>query len=246
MPVKNRCAAVIAAALLVASMAPLPAPATAVLWAWERPEDLRFVPPGVTVAVLAGTVRLSGAGVAVRPRLRPALVAPGRRVAGVVHLEVDRAAPVAWTAEQRRLTAAMALGLLRDPAFNEAQVDFEVRASERQVLLDVLADVRAGLPAGTHLSMTALASWCATETWIDAAPVDEIVPMLFRMGPAGPALLRRLAAGGDFRVRRCRTSVGIATDQPPDAIPPGRRIWMFNPAPWTPDAFSALRDRLRA
>ncbi len=79
------------------------------------------------------------------------------------------------------------------------QIDFEARASQRQVVLDLLHDVRAGLPATTRLSMTALASWCDTETWLATAPVDEIVPMLFRMGPTGGALRARVGRGRRFR-----------------------------------------------
>lgn len=237
----------LAATLFVpASAEPPSAPAAPVLWAWERPEDLRFADPDVTVAVLAGTVRLAGESVAWQPRLQPALLAPLTRVAGVVHLEVDRGVPLAWTLPQRRKAAALALAALRDPRFQEVQVDFEVRASERRVLLELLADVRAGLPAGRHLSMTALASWCDTESWIDAAPVDEVVPMLFRMGQHAEPLRQRLSAGGDLRQRRCRASLGVATDQPPGAVPAGRRIWIFNPKPWTPDDLAAIRGRLKA
>ena len=36
------------------------------------------------------------------------------------------------------------------------------------------------------------------------APVDEIVPMLFRMQLAGERLRKRLAQGHDFRNPRCR------------------------------------------
>jgi hypothetical protein len=70
------------------------------------------------------------------------------------------------------------------------------------VLLDVLRAVRATLPAGRELSMTALASWCDTERWLGTAPVDEVVPMLFRMGPVGENPKRRLAEGGDS-CQRC-------------------------------------------
>ncbi len=222
-------------------LAPSPGP---VLWAWERPEDLRFAGPDVTVAVLAGTVRLSGAVVSAQPRLQPALVLPSQPIIGVVHLEIDRASPLVWTPKQRAATVSLVLGLLKNPRFGEAQIDFEVRASQRPVLLDVLTDVRAGLAGGRRLSMTALASWCDTETWIDAAPVDEIVPMIFRMGPSGEALRRRLADGGDFREPRCRNSVGVAADTPPDGLPNGRRVWMFDPRAWTAEDFASLRTRL--
>ena len=229
----------IAVATLQLPSAPYP-----VVWAWERPEDLRFAGPGVTIAVLAGSVTLSGDDVLIRPRLQPAKVLDTQRIAGVVHLEIDHTRPLPWTVAQRARARAAVLMLLHNPRFSETQIDFEVPASKRTVLLDLLTDVRAGLPPGTYLSMTALASWCDTETWIDAAPVDEIVPMLFRMGAAGEALKRRLAGGGDFHRPRCHDAIGIATDTPMDRVPPGRRIWMFNPRTWTDGDLTTVRDRL--
>ena len=88
--------------------------------------------------------------------------------------------------------------------------------------------------------MTALASWCDTEHWIGQAPVDEIVPMLFRMGPGGEKLKQRLAEGGDFRERRCRSALGIATDTPPAGLPAGRRIYVFNPRRWNAADYATL------
>ena len=227
---------------LTAATRPTPAPAV-VLWAWERPEDLRFAGPGTIIAVLAGTVRLSGNDVSAQPRLQPALVLPSQQIIGVVHLEIDRARRPAWNAAQRARTAAAVRLLLKNPRYTNVQIDFEVHASERHILLDLLADVRAQLDPGRALSMTALASWCDTETWIAAAPVDEIVPMLFRMGPAGEPIRRRLANGGEFHEPHCRASVGIATDAPPDRLPPGRRLWLFNPHSWTPQDLFGLRAR---
>ena len=90
--------------------------------------------------------------------------------------------------------------------------------------------------------MTALASWCDTEHWLQAAPVDEIVPMLFRMGRDAAPLRRKLAAGGDFAEPRCRDAVGISLDAPV-TVPPNRRVYVFNPLPW--DAASLASDQLR-
>src|SRR5690349_7403603 len=43
-----------------------------ILWAWERPTDLRFINPAkVGVALLARTISLRGAKVSVQPRLQP-------------------------------------------------------------------------------------------------------------------------------------------------------------------------------
>ena len=239
------CCAVFVAVFAPASPSPSLAPSP-VLWAWERPEDLRFAGPDVTIAVLAGSVTLSGEQVLVRPRLQPAMILDTQRVAGVVHLEIDRIRPLPWTPVQRDRTKDAVLALVDNPRFAEVQIEVEVRASQRAVLLDLLGDVRAALPAARHLSMTALASWCDTETWIEAVPVDEVVPMLFRMGPGGEALRQRLADGGDFRQTRCRTAVGVATDTPPNRIPAGRRIWLFDPRAWNADDLSNIRGRLHA
>jgi hypothetical protein len=211
-----------------------------VLWAWERPEDLRFAGPGFDIAVLAGSIVLSGETVAVNGRRYPALVPPAQPIVGVVHVEIDRRQPLVWGPSPREATIARILALADNRRFAEIQIDFEVRASERQMLLEVLRGVRAGLAAGRKLSMTALASWCDTERWLASAPVDEIVPMLFRMGPAGENLKRRLGDGGDFADRDCRTSIGIATDTPPYGLPSGRRVYIFSPRPWSGEALDDI------
>jgi hypothetical protein len=107
----------------------------------------------------------------------------GRPSTALVHVQIDRGRPLAWTLAQRHEAAQAVLAFGQAAGADRLQVDFEVRRSEHGVLLDLLSDVRRGLPKTKQLSMTALASWCETETWLDAAPVDEIVPMLFRMGP---------------------------------------------------------------
>lgn len=213
---------------------------TIVLWAWERPEDLRFAGPNFGVAVLAGSIVLSGEAIRVTGRRYPALTLPDQRIVGVVHIEIDRREPLVWSLSQREATIARILELADNPRFDEIQIDFEVRASERQVLLDVLRAVRVELPAARKLSMTALASWCDTESWLGIAPVEEVVPMLFRMGPVGENLRRRLAQGGDFADRNCRSSIGVAVDTPPHGLPSGRRVYIFNPRPWNREALDAI------
>ncbi len=155
----------------------------------------------------------------------------------VIHIEVDQAHALGWTSQLSAHVVEAALSFAHDAP--HVQLDMEVRASQHAAVLDVLRGLRAGLPPGTTLSMTALASWCENETWLDDAPVDEIVPMLFRMGRRGGALRGKLATGGDFRQPLCRKAIGIATDTP-TAVPPGRRVYIFNPRPWDAAAIAAL------
>jgi hypothetical protein len=216
-------------------------PSQLILWAWERPEDLRFAPDGTEVAVQTGFIEIDGGDFSARGRRWPLQVARPPETA-LVHVEIRHRQPLRRTPAMRARLAAAVLHYARAVPARRVQLDFEVLESERQVLLDLLTDVRRGLPRGTTLSMTALASWCDGETWLDAAPVDEIVPMLFRMDEAGEGIKRRLARGGDFRNPRCRTALGIATDSPIVRAPPGRRVYLFNPRSWTAETFAAARS----
>jgi hypothetical protein len=161
----------------------------------------------------------------------------------LVHVQIDPKTPLHWSPAMRARAASAVLAYARSPALEALQVDFEVRASQRTVLLDLLRDVRAGLPPHVRLSMTALASWCETETWLTNAPVDEVVPMLFRMGPGGAALKAKLAAGGDFALPRCRSAIGVSMDAPLARIPAGRRLYVFNPHSWTAAELTAVAKR---
>ena len=217
-----------------------------VLWAWERPEDLRFAGREAEVAVQTGFIELSGDRLIARGRRFPLQADPGQVTTTVVHVQIDPRRPLAWSPEREAQVAHAILRLGRQPGAQRLQVDFEVRASERAILLGVLRHVRAGLPKDMILSMTALASWCETETWLDAAPVDEIVPMLFRMGPGGERLKARLAQGGDFAHPGCRTALAISSDTPLVRAPPGRRVYLFNPRSWTAASFATTRRRVTA
>ncbi|HET9638177.1 MAG TPA: hypothetical protein VFP12_03130 [Allosphingosinicella sp.] len=224
--------------------APSP-PSTLILWAWERPEDLRFAGTAPEVAVQTGFVELAGDSIQARGRRFPLKSAAAPSTA-LVHVQIDHERPLLWTAPMRARASAAVLHYAAAFPARRVQVDFEVRASERQVLLDLLADVRRGLPRGTLLSMTALASWCDTEGWLSQAPVDEIVPMLFRMTQGGEALRKRLAAGGDFRDPRCRAALGVASDSPIARAPPGRRVYLFSPRSWTAAEFDKARRGVEA
>ena len=217
---------------------------TMVLWAWERPEDLRFVPPDVEVAVQTGFIEIAGSDMVARGRGFPLQVmhAPGT---AMVHLQIDEGRPVRWSPALRHRVAAAALHFATLQPVRRVQIDFEVRASERPVLIDVLSDIRRALPRGTVLSMTALASWRGGERWLDAAPVDEIVPMVFRMGRSASLIKRRLADGEDFADRRCRTAIGISSDEPISRAPPGRRVYVFSPTSWTRYRFTAVRSEVQ-
>src|SRR2546423_14808907 len=60
------------------------------LWAWERPTDLRFINPKETgVAFLAQSIRLRSGEVQVRPRLQSLNLPEATRVMAVARVETD-------------------------------------------------------------------------------------------------------------------------------------------------------------
>jgi Protein of unknown function (DUF3142) len=126
------------------------------------------------------------------------------------------------------------------------QVDFDATRSQRQFYSAVLAALRRKLPTETPLSITALASWCYGDAWLDSLPIDEAVPMLFRMGIDDRQIRRMLADGEDFRSPACRGSLGFSTDE---QIPvtsaqmiTGRRIYWFHPRAWTAAVFQSAEQ----
>lgn len=111
------------------------------------------------------------------------------------------------------------------------QVDFDARLSERDWYTQLLRELRRELKASMPLSITALASWCDRDGWMDGLPVSDAVPMLFRMGAGEPKGAR------NFRAGLCRASFGISTDELPADLPHGRRLFVFHPRAWDEDAY---------
>jgi hypothetical protein len=216
------------------------------LWAWERPEDLSSIDPAQAgVAFLARTVFLTGDSVSVRPRLQPLSVPPRTALVAVVRIQSSRRAAASLSLNQRE-QAAHAIAFAADlPGLSGLQIDFDAKVSERAFYRDLLAEVRRETPARLPLSITALASWCVGDDWLAGLPLDDAVPMLFRMGVGTREVSLHLDAGGDFRAAACRQSLGISTDEPISNLPHNRRLYIFNPRAWTPGAAQLATQMVR-
>ncbi len=216
------------------------------VWAWERREDLRALDPATTaVAYLNRTLILDARGLIAEPRRQPLLLPASSALTRipVVRIETAKGA-VLSDASAAAVGSAILQALDRHSA--ALQIDFDARASEREWYRSVLARVRAQMPTAMPLSITALASWCSYDNaWINTLPIDEAVPMLFRMEPDR----RRAASLGvlsreEFAIRapRCMNSVGISTHERWPAELAGRRIYIFPDAGWQQDS---LKETVR-
>jgi hypothetical protein len=210
-----------------------------VLWAWEQPEDLRFVDARhVGVAFLASTVNLSGNKASIRPRFQPLLVPDDAKLIAVVRIEAGQDA--ALESQQRDAVVRHLVAVSSLPRVSAVQIDFDATKSQRAFYQDVLVHLRERLPPSMPISITALASWCLGDNWIASLPIDEAIPMLFRLGTGTNEVGTWLASGQDFSAPVCRGSLGVSMDEPWTRLPAGRRIYVFRAKPWTEQARLAL------
>ncbi len=223
-----------------ARLKPLP---QVILWAWERPTDLSFINSRETgVAFLARTIRLHSGEVVVRPRLQPLHLPDGATVIAVARVETDSVSRPDLSAQQGEELAGAIADMARLPNVSHIQIDFDATHSERTFYRDVIVQVRRRLPGTVGLSITALASWCTYDDWLSDLPIDEAVPMLFRMAADGKQIANRLDAGEDFVAAPCRHSYGISTDEPRSNLSATRRLYVFNSNPWTESSVRAILE----
>ena len=215
------------------------------LWAWEKPERLGFIDVNrVGVAFLSRTCVLMGGRVAVRPRMQPLRIPPGSALMAVVRIETDRRSPPDLGPGQMDELVRAALEAARRPGLGGIQVDFDAQVSQRRFYREFIERLRRGLPDSMALSVTALASWCLYDDWMTDLPVDEIVPMVFRMGADTDRVRRHLAAGSGFGCPGCRRSLGVCTDEPWPILPGPVRVYVFHPGAWTRKSFEKVQEAL--
>jgi hypothetical protein len=201
------------------------------LWAWERPEDLRGLDRRIGVAFLAQTIRIETSDLIVEPRRQPLRVSPETTLVAVTRVETGPASQA-----DRIDIEALAAAITRTtsvPRIAGVQIDFDAVASERTMYVHLIRRVRQTLEPSLPLSITALASWCADDEWLSNLPADEVVPMLFRMGPANEPF-RSIAHSPRRAQPVCRRAVGTSLDEPLAVAGDSRRLYVFNPKAWTP------------
>jgi hypothetical protein len=206
---------------------------TVILWAWEAPQDLRFLNPAdnTAIAFLDRTVFLHPQGVRSVPRLQPLRYWPGLHRIAVARMEsLQKQLP-----PPREAATAVAQTALVHDRISALQIDFDARQSERGWYVSFLRELRRQVSATIPITITALESWCEERRrpWIDTSlPIADATPMLFRMGTDEDRTPIR------FPVSMCNASAGVSTDEMPERIPrAARRIYIFHPGSWTLTAY---------
>jgi len=218
-----------------------------ILWAWERPENLEFLDPQrYAVAFLAQTLILTGSDVVYDPRHQPLKVSPETKLIAVTRIEsqkITHKRPDLSKEQQQQLVDRIRK-TLELPNVTAVQIDFDAVNSERGFFRELLEHLRSELPDNVPLSMTALASFCVGDRWFNDLPVDEAVPMIFRMGTDADHIKSFLASGSDFRESLCRRSYGVAFNETvTNGFEKERRVYVFNDRPWLESDLPVLEER---
>jgi hypothetical protein len=176
--------------------------------------------------------------------MQPLRVAAHTALVAVTRVEVARSITLASSDVDVDAVAARIARTATLPQVVAVQVDFDAVASERPFYRRLLERLRARLDPAIPISITALASWCAGDDWLRGLPIDEAVPMLFRMGPANEPF-RRMAASRGEAASVCRGALGVSIDEPIAVDRDGRRVYVFNPKPWTARTIADARREVR-
>lgn len=210
------------------------------LWAWERPEDLRSLDPQQTaVAYLDQTIFITD-HVIVHPRMQRLLVAPSAKIIAVIRLEAPVQSAQLAAPNLASTVADLVVAAAHKPQVAALQVDFDAGRSQREFYSSLLSEIRKRMAPDMPLSITALLSWCGRDDWIKNLPIDEAVPMYFRLGgyersPQEP--------GWTYTIREplCETSAGISTDEPWPKVHKDQRLYVFHPKSWNEVALQNVK-----
>jgi len=216
------------------------------VWAWEQPQDLRFLKDdNMGVACYAGTITLKGGNIIFTSRRQLLNFNRKTAITPVIRIENKDASAAVYDSNVSEIAELIVEQCLSGEA-SGCQIDYDARNSEISFYKKIIAKTRELLPRAIPLSITALVSWCDKNSWLQDAAIDEAVPMFFSMGPDSRDILNGLTGESFLQEKKCQTSIGISADEP---LPPrhylaNKRIYIFHSASWNQKSLFDIINQL--
>lgn len=217
-----------------------------VLWAWEKPEDLSFIESeNVGVAFYAGTITFDRSKTSLKRRLQPLTMNPSTPVIPVIRI-ANKEDPEQINDNQLEKAVEMIVRVCTQDTVSSCQIDFDVRDSEIKFYKKLISETRNNLPKSVPLSITTLVSWCHSGSWLKDLPVDEVVPMFFSLGLNEYNIRHGFVGESFMEASSCQDSIGISVGEPLPSSKylKNRKIYIFNPEPWTYKDFSNIMTKI--
>ena len=204
-----------------------------ILWIWDQPCDLRFMNNSeYEFTLLSKTIEFDEYNTKIIPRHSSVLLANRAIVFPVIRLESKGCSSRIASTVTDKLIDNICHEINNFPLARKIQIDYDAKASERKWYRDLLQAVRNRLPAHCVLSITALASWCYGNNWLDGLPVDEIVPMFFRMGRDSELIKRQIQTRIPCAVASRKYCLGVSLDEPLSISIKEGSFYVFNSKRW--------------
>lgn len=212
------------------------------LWAWERPENLLFIDnKNIGVAFYAGTITFSDSKISFKPRLQPLAVGSEISKIAVIRIE-NRGKGSQLNNDQLSKAVDLIVKTCSQNKIAGCQIDFDAKSSEINFYKKLIFKTRDNLSKSMPLSITALVSWCHLGSWLEDLPIDEAVPMFFRLGIDEYVIRNDLVGESFLKAKICQKSIGVSVDEPlpQSEYLKNRKIYIFNPDSWTIEGFSSI------
>lgn len=229
------------------------------IWAWDRFDDLSFLKDDTSVTSYAGTFYLRDNRSIFKARTKD-LVCP-KETLRFPSFRIESVSKIDPEYEDSAIEGICQTIKQYFRAHSECQrmvqIDFDATQSERELYKRLLAKLRQTLLSSQNtsdvkISITALASWCLKDKWMQNLDVDEIVIMLFSLGPDKEDILTLLKDNNLDTGNKASTAIGISANEPQTnealkilgIINDASKVYIFQSLPWTKNRFVAITNEV--
>jgi hypothetical protein len=213
-----------------------------ILWSWQRKDDLSFLKAKTPVAALIGTIYMNAQGFKIDPRTNPLSLSPHASILPVVRLEIDPQIPLG---KKSLMSLVSAISSLAHPEkYGALQIDFDAKKSQRAFYKNLLSSLKKTHPH-LKLSITALASWCVGDPWVDMLPIDYAVPMVFNLAEEREFIYKYLRHHKNWKAQKCKGYIGMNQKDLWELPPMPWYIFIFNDKAWSQEDYGLLKRSIR-
>ena len=216
-------------------------PTTLVLWSWQRKDDLSFVGKDVVVAPLVASIFVDKNGVSIQPRTNVLRLAKKAQIIPVIRLEIPSET---YVSNDQIDTIIHHVGsFIASCKTDTVQIDFDAAKSQRPLYKNILEKLHTALP-NIKISITALASWCVGDVWIDKLPITHAVPMLYNLGEHADDFKKYFKDNRQWRSKKCRGHIGFEQGDIFTKPPRGWHVYVFNNNAWALKDYKNMKEKL--
>ncbi len=223
-----------------------------ILWSWEHDDRLTYIDSSrVGVAFYAGTIMLGRDNATMLKRKNPLQLNSDTK--SFPAFRIETAHPDEQVSESSLLKAIPIIAdCTREKNTGAVQIDFDATQRDKKAYLNFLRNLRSSLPADTAISITSLASWCLYDKWLQGAPVDETVAMMFSLGRDKREALAALKKTPLDSGAACAQSLGLTINEPEtnkqlmqeQCLARASRVYIFSSLGWTQQRYENIMEEL--